>query len=131
MNTAYYALRFLVKDILWSIIFFIPWWYITGRRNLEKMLFGQLEDFMRVLHVRTLARFLFTPMYGLYDPASRVISFFVRIVYFAILMVLMLMYSMILLSFYALWLLFPLFVVYNILFHAQLISFNLYDHTVL
>lgn len=129
MNTVYYAARFLVKDILWSLLFFLPWWYLTGRRNIEHALLRQLKDVLRSLHIRTLGRFLFTSMYGLTDPVSRVISVIVRLVHFSILLTLTSIYAIALIVIYILWLVFPLFVAYNIAFHSGVLDLNLYTIT--
>lgn len=122
------ALKFLVVDLFGSVIYFLPWWYFRGTAKILQVLLYQAKDLVRTLNLPTLARFLFTPMYGLTDVLSRVISFPVRVVHFTILAIIALTYMAALLTLLILWLAAPPFVIYNILFQLGLMPFNIYEY---
>lgn len=126
MQAILHAFRFFFTEIFWGVVYFIPWWYGTGRGKIQRALINQAKDLVRTLHLKTLARFLFQPMYGLTDIPSRIISVAVRIVHFTLLMILATIYLAGLLVFLLIWLLFPIFVAYNIAFHFGVIPFNIY-----
>lgn len=122
------AAKFLVIDVVGSLIYFIPWWYYRGALKIIKALTDQARDLIRTLNLKILARFLFIPMYGLTDIWSRVISFPVRVVHFFILATIALVYMSILIALLLLWLLAPIFIVYNILYQLGLMPFNIYEY---
>lgn len=122
------ALKFLAIDLIGSVVYFLPWWYYRGTLKILRLLGYHAKDLVRTLNLSTLAKFLFTPMYGLTDPVSRAISLPVRIVHFAILTTIALVYMSGLLILLILWLAAPLLVIYNILYQLNMMPINIYEY---
>ncbi len=127
MQTVKSALKFLFIDILWSVVYFLPWWYYRGTLKIIGLLRYQAKDLVRTLNLKILARFLFTPMYGLNDIVSRLISFPVRVVHFSLLMIIAVAYMTVLILILLLWLIVPVFVLYNILYQIGLMPVNIFE----
>lgn len=122
------AVKFLLVDLVGSVIYFLPWWYYRGTLKIIALLRYQAKDLVRTLNLSTLAKFLFTPMYGLTDPLSRAISLPVRVVHFTILTSIALVYMSVLLILLCIWLAAPAFVIYNILYQLNLVPINIYQY---
>lgn len=70
--------RFLFQDLFGSIIYFPAWWITRG---FSYFINGYLSFLVRMQHrlaVGLWIKNIFTPMYGQYDAAGRIISFFMR-----------------------------------------------------
>lgn len=117
---------FIAKDIVWNTLYFPVWWYTKGILRILNLMKHQVTSLARTLHLPTLFKYLLKPMYGYTDMVSRIISFYVRIVQFIVLLAVTFLVVIGLLILLALWILAPLFVVYGILFHLGWIDFNLY-----
>ena len=126
MQALKYAARFVVVDLFGGFIYFLPWWYGAGRKRIQRSLFDAVRDMVRNLHLKTLAKYLFSPMYGYTDWQSRIISIAVRLVHFTLLTTITVLYIVVITVALVVWLVFPLFVLYNIGFQLDLIPFNLY-----
>lgn len=113
-------------DLVGGFIYFLPWWYGVGRRRIQQTLFDTVRDMVRNLHLKTLARYLFAPMYGYTDWQSRIISIVVRLVHFTVLTVITVLYIVFISALLIAWLVFPVFVLYNIAFQLNIIPFNVY-----
>ncbi|MFA5995545.1 MAG: hypothetical protein WCW27_03680 [Patescibacteria group bacterium] len=116
MHPIWDVFKLLGKDIIGRIIYFPIWWYTTGLFNITRHIVAQTKDLVRHLNLKILARFLFTPMYGLYDIWSRAISFPVRVVHFLLLSTYALINILFLLLRLIFWLALPGFVFYNIFY---------------
>jgi hypothetical protein len=64
----------LSQNLLWPI-----WWYTTGFVWFLKTNSRFIRGQARILHLGVWIRYLFVPMFGAKDRASRIISFFIRI----------------------------------------------------
>ena len=122
MNTFFEPFRFIFKDILWSVLYFPVWWYTVGAWNVLQMIGKELHGFARAYNLRILFRFLLTPMYGQNDIVGRLISLYVRLAHFLILSIWTLLYTIVLLIGFLLWILVPVVIVWNILFHIGVID---------
>jgi hypothetical protein len=121
MNLLFEPIRFVLKDIVWSIVYFPIWWYTAGALNVLKQIGTEVGGFVRAYNLRILLRFMFTPMYGQNDIAGRLISLYVRMGHFLILSVYSVLYISILLLLFAIWITLPIVILYNVLFHLSLV----------
>lgn len=111
-----------IATVLKSLLYFPAWWYGTGLVKIARNIVVQAQALIHTLNLPVLARFLFTPMYGLTDIWSRIISFPVRVVHFLVLSTLALAYIAWLIIVLLGWIILPLFIVYNIGYQLQLYS---------
>lgn len=121
------AIRFVVIDVIIMAAYFPLWWYGQGVVKLLRMIEAQMLDIARSLNLKILARYLFTPMYGLTDIVSRLISFPVRVAHFLVLTTMALVYSALLLFVLAVWLAAPIIITYNVLYQLEFVHVNMYD----
>lgn len=103
-----------VVNVLKSLLYFPIWWYGKGLVRIAQSIVVQAHELVHTLNLGVLARFLFTPMYGLTDFWSRAISFPVRVVHFLLLSTFALIYIMWLIVLLLGWILLPVFIIYNI-----------------
>ena len=76
-------LELIVKIIagwLGEVFYFPFWWYSQGIFELSRAVFRYLGDEFQALGIKVWLVNLFVPMYGQHDFASRMISFFMRVV---------------------------------------------------
>lgn len=97
---------------------FIVWWYTNGLLALLEELHKHVVELVRVLDLKLLVRYLFVPMYGYRDIASRVISFFVRLVQLAARLLYTVAYLIVQMALVLVWCLAPAFVVLNIIYQV-------------
>lgn len=120
------VIGFIAKDIVWNTVYFPIWWYTRGIVRILEMMKHQVLSLARTLHLPTLFKYLLKPMYGYTDIISRIISFYVRIVQFMVLMVFTVVVVIGLLILLVIWIGAPLVVLYGIAFHLGWVEFNLY-----
>lgn len=111
------TIRFLISDFILELFEFPLWWYTVGLRNVLRLIFQSIRRVGVSLSLPILFRFLLTPMFGLRDWVSRIISFGVRIVHFFILFFISICWTLVLVVFLFVWLVLPIIVVYGFLFH--------------
>ncbi|MFH0819113.1 MAG: hypothetical protein V1898_03925 [Patescibacteria group bacterium] len=116
------TIKFIAKDIVGNVFYFPIWWYTAGAFKILRRIKNDIQSFARELSIGILFRYLFKPMYGLTDFWSRVISFMVRIVHFAVLLIVTIIWVLILLFLFLIWLALPLFVVYNLLYQIGVVE---------
>lgn len=114
------TIRFLLIDLIGNVVYFPLWWYTTGTIQIIQLITREISGFAKSLNLRILFQFLLTPMYGYNDITSRIISFFVRIGHFAVLLTATIVYTVVLLLLLVLWLVLPIFVLYNLIFHFEM-----------
>lgn len=112
----------VTAEFILSILYFPIWWYTKGLLKVIRLLMNEIKSFTHSLRLRTLFTFLLQPMFGLTDRWSKIISFFVRIVHFFILFVVTIIYSVVLIALVVVWIMLPIFIAYNILFHFELVD---------
>ncbi len=94
----------------------LVWWYTDGLYALLLRLRDRLRELVRALNLKILVRYLFVPMYGYYDIWSRIISFWVRLVNFAILFIVTLVYLAYEIIVLVIWCALPVVVLVNIVY---------------
>lgn len=101
-NSFTYLGKILVR-VAWDFIYFPIWWYSAG---LLKTLRG-VGNFYRAqeasLNFTVWLKNIFVPMYGQYDTAGRLVSFFIRlvqIIYRGLVMLVMIVLGLIFIAFY-------------------------------
>ncbi|MFA6027770.1 MAG: hypothetical protein WC752_02490 [Patescibacteria group bacterium] len=123
MEIFFNSIKFIFKDIIWSIIYFPVWWYTKGAFSILQKIGGDIKNFAHDLNLGILFKYLFKPMYGMTDIWSRIISFMVRIVQFFILSFITAIWIVLLVCLFIIWLLLPLFVLYNIIAQIGLLPY--------
>lgn len=114
------AVKFLSVDLVGAILYYPLWWYSKGMARTAGWCVGKLRNAAASFAIGVWIRNLFTPMFGQYDAASRIISFFMRlaaIVWYTLVLAILLV---ILVFVFLLWLAVPVFVV--VMFVTQLMG---------
>ena len=106
------AISFITKDIIGDLLYFPVWWYSQGLKKTALGFWEQAKDMAKGLAIPVLARHLLKPMYGDYTRSGRIISFFMRIIQFAVLSVGVCIWSLILLVLLLAWIIVPVLIVY-------------------
>ncbi len=108
---------FLFRNIIADMFYTPVWWYSQGLIEVARGLGNEALDYASSLSLKILFRNLLTPMFGDYSRSGRIISFFVRIAQFGVKLVMMLIWLLVLVVVLLLWLVLPVFVFYQILYH--------------
>ncbi|MCR4278948.1 MAG: hypothetical protein NUV81_03550 [bacterium] len=72
--------KFVVFDLIGSIVWFPAWWYTTGLRQLLQWVGRSLRYRVRAYGFSIWIKNFFVPMYGQYDISGRLISVLMRFV---------------------------------------------------
>lgn len=97
-------------------MYFLVWWYTTGLTELITRLSNHAHDLARSLHLKTLVKYLFVPMFGYYDIGSRVISFCVRCVQLIVLLIYTILYLLFESVVLVVWVAIPPVIFYNLIY---------------
>lgn len=111
------GLRILIVDIVGGILGFPVWWYSRGLAGWFRFIWNWFKDYQDVLGVSVWVKNIFVPMYGSYDIAGRIVSFFMRsamIVLRSIALVLLGMLSIVLILLY---LVLPIIITFMVVYH--------------
>ena len=111
----FYSLQILA-ELVWNIFYFPIWWYGRGLVNLVIGLINFLADKQKSLALLIWIKNIFRPMYAQYDWSGMLISFFMRLAQIIFRSIIMLFWFMFFLAVIAFWILFPVFVIYEIIF---------------
>ena len=114
--------RVFTIDILWNILYFPIWWYSTGQIKAAKFSWQQIIAMADYFALPILYKSLFKPMFGQADFWGRAISFGVRSVQLVVLTFVQLIWSALVFVAFLIWPLFPLFILYNLLFQFGFFS---------
>lgn len=106
----------IILQILGEILYFPIWWYSVGFGRLIKNAWRFWRNQERTLGFSIWAKNIFVPMYGQRDWASRIISFFVRLVQIIARGIILMFWLLIILIILILWLAFPLLLLLAIAF---------------
>jgi len=104
-----------LTDILRDILYFPVWWYSRGLKFLLLKLADILDDKQRGLALFVWIKNIFKPMYGQYDWAGILISFFMRLVQIIIRGIAMLFWLVLVAAILAVWLALPVVAVWQII----------------
>ena len=114
VSNALLAVRILAIDAVASILYFPVWWYTAGALRAARYSAGVVAGAARSFGVRVWLKNLFRPMYGQYDFASRIISFFMRLAMIVYYSAVLLVLSAVMAALFLLWLAIPGIVVYGL-----------------
>lgn len=117
-NTFFYSGKILT-DILRDILYFPVWWYSRGLKFLLLKLADILADKERELALFVWIKNIFRPMYGQYDWAGILISFFIRLVQIIIRLIAMLFWLVLILAILFVWLALPIVAAWQIIFQLK------------
>lgn|SRR3989338_5270352 len=110
----FYSMK-VISELFWDIIKFPLWWYSRGFVKLILKLKNLLRDKERSLSFFVWLKNIFRPMYGQNDVAGFLISFIVRSFQVVFRGAILLFWSMIAISIALIWLVLPLFVIYQLI----------------
>ncbi|MFA7286544.1 MAG: hypothetical protein WC052_02700 [Patescibacteria group bacterium] len=103
-----------VRTVTEELISAPVWWYSRGLQLAFRRLLDRFSYANRYLGVTVWASNLFVPMYGQWDIAGRVISFFVRVVQTVVRCVVFVLWALTDVILFALYIIFPLVVLWRI-----------------
>lgn len=114
------AVKYLAVDSVGSLLYFPVWWFTRGAGRVAAYGFRTIRNAGHSFGVRIWFKNLFRPMFGQYDIAGRIISFFMRLIiivyYTIVLLLLMALVSALFLG----WLALPLIIGYE--FFTQVVG---------
>ena len=119
-SSAVLALKFVAVDIVGSVFYFPVWWYTKGMVRMAAYCGRTVRDSARNFGIGIWIKNLFRPMFGQHDIASRIISFFMRLLAIFYYSVMLVIQSILMLLLFLAWLALPLLVGYE--FFTQLIG---------
>lgn len=111
------ALQHALFSLIMQFLFFPIWWYTGGAKKILFFAITEISSIFQSFHIPVLVKFIFAPMFGFRDPASRAISICVRIVHFALMLVASAFLSIFWIAVLIVWLVLPPFTVYQYWFH--------------
>lgn len=79
----------LARDLVLDVVRFPLWWYTTGVARAARFAWGEVREWSQRLSLVILFRNLLKPMYGDYSRSGRIISLFLRLLVFAVKLVVM------------------------------------------
>lgn len=118
-NLSFYGAKIL-GELVYDVLYFPVWWYSKGLLQILKMLKNFLADKQKSLALIVWIKNIFRPMYGQYDWAGVLISFFMRTVQIFFRSIVMFFYLFFAIVVFCFWLILPIFVVYEIIFQLAL-----------
>ena len=101
-------------EILVDFLYWPIWWYSKGFFKILLMSFRQIFYQYEYLGLGVWVKNIFTPMYGMYDWESRIISFLVRFAEIIGRSILLILWSFFIFCGVLVWLILPIFIVYQI-----------------
>jgi len=107
------ALKFVAVDLVGSVLYYPVWWYAGGMIRFAKFCGGTVVQAAHTLGFTVWIKNLFVPMFGQRDIASRLISFFMRLVTIIAYSVALLLLTGVMSVVFLLWLALPPFVIFE------------------
>lgn len=107
----------IFKDGLRTVLYFPFWWYGKGFGKMLLACGNQIKDFNLSLGFSIWIKNLFVPMFGQYDFAGRLISFFLRLVNIVVRGLAFMAFLVVILFFIILWLILPLIIILQIIIY--------------
>lgn len=118
-NFLLYFLSILI-DLTRDILYFPVWWFSRGLLRLLLILKNFLVDKQKSLGLLIWLKNIFRPMYGQYDFAGILISFFVRFFQIIVRSVILTFWFFCTLTVLLFWIILPFFIIYEIIFQIAL-----------
>jgi hypothetical protein len=114
----------IIMDFLFRILYFPFWWYSFGFIKLFKWSKNFLSFKIKGLGLLVWLKNIFTPMYGQKDIAGFFISFFIRLIQIIFRGIIFLFFVFLIFIILLFWLLFPVFIVYQIFIQLNFLLKN-------
>ncbi len=114
MNVFLGVLKYSFFNLILDIFYFPIWWYTLGLKKFLIFIKNTIKDVSQALVIKILLVNLFKPMFGQYDRAGRIISFFMRCIHLGINLFLFTLSLIGLLLLFVLWLALPIFSLYQV-----------------
>jgi len=114
-NYALEVILQLAKDLLW----FPLWWYSVGFFKCIRWSLNFLGDWWKALGIGVWVKYLFVPMYGQRDIASRFISFFMRLIQIIVKGTIFIIWIIISITIVILWLVTPVVIIMQIFYQLK------------
>jgi len=113
-----YGSQIIIKTLL-EIAYFPIWWYSVGLVEAAKKLWAFWLNQEKALGFRIWTKNLLVPMYGQYDLAGRLISFFLRLVQVIFRGIALLFWLGMALVCFMLWIVLPIFLFIALMFQIR------------
>lgn len=114
--TLWNALRYFGFEFIGAVFYFPIWWYTRGVKNILLLIGREIAGVAAMLSLKILFKNLLKPMYGDYSKSGRIISFFVRIVHFSVLLLATTVWIGTMIVLLGIWFLLPPFVILSIIY---------------
>lgn len=114
-NILLQTIKTLFLDFVGEILYFPFWWYSRGLKKIFLYFWQSTKKLASNLSLKIMLQNLFRPMFGQYDRAGRVISFFMRLILLVSRLVVFLVLSIVYLSILIIWLVIPALLAWQLL----------------
>lgn len=115
------AVRYAAVDVVGSFLYFPVWWYTKGAAKAAISCVRTVRGYARQFGVGVWLKNLFVPMFGQYDLAGRIISFFMRLAALIYYSFVLLALSLLMAAWFLAWLALPAFAA--VMFFGQAAAF--------
>lgn len=112
-------MKIIFIDFLRDIAYFPFWWYSKGAKKALFFSLRKIKNAEKRLGLKIWLVNLFRPMFGQYDMAGKIISFFIRLIQIIVRSILMLIWIILMIILFFVWLLLPLFIIYQIIINLK------------
>lgn len=116
-NVFFRSISFILREIVLDVVRFPLWWYGPGLVRAVRSIASELVLGSQRLSLTILVRNLLKPMFGDYTRSGRIISFFMRIIVFVFRLAVMAAWIVLLIGFFAVYLILPAVAVYFLVVH--------------
>ncbi|OGL66029.1 hypothetical protein A3B21_00680 [Candidatus Uhrbacteria bacterium RIFCSPLOWO2_01_FULL_47_24] len=114
MGTFLQTLRTVLLDVVADFFYTPVWWYTRGLLKQMRAVSGSLAARQDALGISVWIKNISKPMYGQYDIAGRIISFFMRLAQIIGRSIVLIIWAGLLLIWLMIWVLIPVGIVYLI-----------------
>lgn len=124
-NLTFFSIE-LILEIARGIFYFPVWWYTKGLWKFIKNTSLSLSERQKSLALFIWIKNIFTPMYGQRDLSGKFISFFIRLIQIIFRAIVLIFWLIVSLVEIIIWLVLPIFVVYQIMFQLGIFKLNIF-----
>lgn len=112
------GMKIATVDVVGGVIGFPLWWYGRGLAAWTRGVWEWWQGYRAAMSVWVWVRNIFVPMYGSYDIAGRIISFFMRVAMIVLRSVAVVLATIFLSAIFLAYLVLPLVVLALVLYHG-------------
>ena len=113
-NVVFTSIKYVVVELIGDLLYWPVWWYTKGFLKVANYFWQSIVSQEKRLGLNIWITNIFKPMFAQYDWQGRIISFFIRLIQIIFRAVAMLVWLGIILVLFLVWLLLPIFLVYQI-----------------